>query len=228
VAELRARRTERLQAALRWIGLALGGEPGARLAERLAMAVSPDTLLRLVRGISLGNRPTPRVLGVDEWAWRKGRNYGTILCDLERHQVVDLVEDASTQGFANWLQAHQGEEHHGIEVVARDRGGMFADGAGQGAPKAIQVADRWHLLRNLGDMVERYLDHHRSILRAAEKASPEPRQTEVAVPSPEKGSPDPEGEDNADGRQAPTTARSVPRNEVERQERRLRRKGRYD
>lgn len=100
------------------------------------------------------------MLGVDDWAWRKGRRYGTILVDLERHRVVDLLPDRTAQGLAHWLK-----EHSGVEVVARDRAGAYADGIHQGAPDVVQVADRWHLAKNLGEAIEELLDRHRQHMR---------------------------------------------------------------
>ncbi|MGF7212951.1 transposase [Skermanella aerolata] len=161
----RVRRTVRLAEAQRRIALHAGGESGARLAHRLAMPVSGDTLLRLIRAVPIEPAAPARVIGIDDWAWRKGQRYGTIIVDLERNRPVDLLPDRQGDTVAAWLK-----DHPGTEIVARDRAGGYADGIRRGAPNAVQVSDRWHLLRNLNDAVAQAFDRHHRDLRAAAAA----------------------------------------------------------
>lgn len=157
-----ARRTTRLESILGILAFALGGEPGARVVERLGMAASSSTLLRVMRRVTVPEQPTPRVLGVDDWAFRKGHRYGTILVDLEQHRMVDVLPTRSADPLVAWLEAHPG-----VEVVSRDRAPAYAEAARKGAPQAVQVADRWHLLQNLVEALERCLLRFRPALKAA-------------------------------------------------------------
>jgi len=157
-----ARRTNRLASQQQQVAFALGGEAGARLLAIMGMAVSPDTLLRLIRKAPEPEMTTPRVLGVDDWAKRKGQSYGTILVDMEKRQTIDLLPERSAESLATWLKAHPG-----VEVISRDRGTDYIKGVTDGAPDAIQVADRWHLLSNLKDTLKRLLESKRACLKAA-------------------------------------------------------------
>jgi Transposase/zinc-finger of transposase IS204/IS1001/IS1096/IS1165 len=138
-----ARKTHRLVTALRAIALALGAQAGARLAVCLRLPVSATTLLRLMRAAPLRPIPAPKAVGIDEWAWRRGHRYGTILVDLTSHRVIDLLPERSAETVAAWL-AH----HPTVTVVCRDRSPLYADGIRQGAPAAVQVVDRFHLVEN--------------------------------------------------------------------------------
>jgi transposase len=155
-----ARRTVRLTKALCAMAFAAGGEEGARLAQAQAMPVSPRTLLRLLESSLLPATSPPRVVGLDEGAWKKGRSYGTIFVDLERKQPVDLLSDRDANSVAAWLK-----KHSSVEIIVRDRSGLFADGALRGAPKAIQVIDRYHRRKNLVEALERFFLHKRSVLK---------------------------------------------------------------
>jgi transposase len=167
-----ARTTGRLTEAHTAIGFALGGEPGRRLAERLAVPTSGDTLLRRVKSSPLPAHTTPRVLGVDDFAFRRGKTYGTILIDLERRAVVDLLPDRTAGTLATWLRTRPG-----VAVVSRDRASAYAQAVKDAVPAATQVADRFHLLMNLREAVERALGRQAAAFRKAiTPASPLPRR----------------------------------------------------
>ncbi|MGX4694951.1 ISL3 family transposase [Streptomyces sp. JNUCC 63] len=147
-------RTERQRSTLAAVGLALAGRAGARLSRIVGMPVSPSTVLRLVDALPEPEAPTPRVVGVDEYATRKGRHYGTVLVDVETRQPLDLLPDREASSLAAWLA-----QRSSVEIVCRDRAPFFAEGAAAGAPQAIQVADRWHLWHNLSEAAERSVAH---------------------------------------------------------------------
>jgi len=167
-----ARRTERLDDWFRVVGFALGGEAGARLLRALGLTASPDTLLARLRATPLRPPAPPRVVGVDDWSFRKGRTYGTILVDLERRRPIDLLPDREAVTLARWLAGYPS-----IEIVSRDRAGAYAEGARQGAPQAQQVADRWHLLHNLWEALEGFFVHRKPLVRTLQaSAQAAPRQ----------------------------------------------------
>ena len=157
-----ARKTRRLVTALRAIGMAMGGQAGARLAARLRLPTSPATLLRRVRAAPMPQIPALQAVGVDEWAWRRGHRYGTILVNLTDHHVMDLLPDRSAASVAAWLG-----QHPTITTVCRDRSDLYADGSLWGVPGAVRVVDRFHLVQNLRQASEGVLLDRRLMLQAA-------------------------------------------------------------
>lgn len=154
-----ARRTRRLTRIQQQIGLLPGGSLGAALCATLGYPGGVDLLLTLMRQHHLPMLPTPHVLGLDDWALRKGQRYGTIVVDHERGQIVDLLPDRTPERVSHWLR-----EHPGVEIVTRDRAEAYAQGITDGAPAVIQVADRWHLLKNVTDALTAVLQDHRAAI----------------------------------------------------------------
>lgn len=164
-----AQRTIRLQIALQQLGLALGGEAGARLGSHVGLQTSPASLLRLIRRAAIPQPDHPiRFIGIDDWASKRRLRYGTLICDLETGEPLDLLPDRSVQTVCTWL-----EQHPTIEIISRDRSGEYATAAQKGAPQAQQVADRWHLLKNLSEYVAQFLAHHRSRNKPSKRTPPQ-------------------------------------------------------
>lgn len=180
-----ARKTLRLIQQLQSIGLALGGAAGARLGDCLGYAVCGSTVLNHLQRLLLPDLPTPKALGVDDFAFRKGHNYGTILVNLETHQPIALLSDRRAETLVEWLQAHPG-----IEVLSRDRSRTYKRAMTEGAPEAIQVADRFHLVKNLSETLEQAFGSYRSELKVAEQSQHQATvadtsgETVLAVPTP--------------------------------------------
>jgi transposase len=175
-----ARMTTRLAALLPVLGLVAGGQMGTRLAERLGIAIAPSSLLRSLMQFHAARVPAVQVLGVDDWSWKKGRRYGTILVDLERHKIIDLLQDRERSTFVAWLC-----KHPTIRVISRDRATDYAAAAREAAPQALQVADRYHLVHNLAEALEPFLARCRTeIRRANQERLPEDKPLPEIAPVP--------------------------------------------
>ena len=170
----RVKFTLRLQEALREMGFELGGEAGARLGKKLSYPGSPDTILRLVKRAELPMASSPRVVGLDDWSWKRRLRYGTLICDLESRKPFDVLPDRSVETVSAWF-----EKHPSVEIVSRDRSSEYAAAIKKGAPQAIEVADRWHLGKNLAESVETLLARCRAEIRRALQGQTMPEQERV-------------------------------------------------
>lgn len=175
-----AQRTIRLQETLCQLGFALGGQAGARLGKPLHLSGSRDTILRLLRQKEAPEQEPPRVVGIDEWAWKRRRRYGTLLCDLERGSPIDLLPDRSVESVSAWFKSHPS-----IEVISRDRSSEFAAAASKGAPQAVQVADRWHIGKNLAEALSTLVARCRADKAKASRVKVK-RQEPGREPAPER------------------------------------------
>jgi transposase len=159
------RRLNRTTELLYKIALELGGNTGSKISRYMGIPVSPSTVLRIIKLPEINYKPiTSGIIGIDDWAFKKGNTYGTVIVDLENREVIDLLPDRESETLANWLIAHPE-----IRVISRDRAGPYALGARKGAPQAIQVADRFHLLMNLGEVTKRVFQSKRKELKDAYK-----------------------------------------------------------
>jgi transposase len=167
----RVKFTLRLQETLREMGFALGGEAGARLGKHLSIPGSPETILRLVKRAQLPAVSSPRVVGIDDWSWKRRLRYGTLICDLERNRPIDVLPDREVTTVSAWF-----ENHPTVEIVSRDHSSEYAAAIRKGAPQALQVADRWHLGKNLAESVQTLLARCRAEIRRGLQVQAEPSQ----------------------------------------------------
>src|SRR5450755_1786468 len=170
----RVKFTRRLQEALQQMGFALGGEAGARLGKYLSIPGSSDTILRLVKQTELPVVCSPRVVGIDDWSWKRRLRYGTLICDLENNTPIDVLPDRSVETVSAWF-----ESHPTVEIVSRDRSSEYAAGISKGAPQALQVADLWHIGKNLADSISTLLARCRAEIRRGLHVQATPEQAEA-------------------------------------------------
>lgn len=180
-----SRLTTRLRTLVQAICAAFNAKGGARLGEQFGIHFTRETFLRSLHLLSTPSVGSVKAVGIDDFAWKRGKRYGTVILDLETHQLIDMLPDREAETVKQWLLAHPE-----IEIVSRDRAGAYADGAAQGAPQALQIADRWHMCKNLGDAVQDYLVRQK--IQMPPSSSPNVTTEQVAAvcapaPPPEPG-----------------------------------------
>lgn len=159
------------------LGLIAGGEAGRRAVVASGMQTSPDTLLRRVVQAPKQTESQTRYVGIDEWEWHRGQRYGTLIVNLDTHRPLVLLPGREQRTLAAWFK-----KYPEIQVVSRNRGGIYALAARDGAPQAVQVADRWHLLKNIGDALERMMYRHMPLIRQiATELSPKKQDAEASL-----------------------------------------------
>jgi transposase len=159
------------------LALELGGNTGSRISRHVGIPVSPSTLLRIIKQIEIQTvSVTSGIIGIDDWAFKKGNKYGTVVIDLETRKVIDLLPDREADTLSNWLK-----DHPEIKVISRDRAGPYALGARKGAPQAIQVADRFHLLMNLGEATKKVFQSKGKEIKEAFKTFNDPLKSETGT-----------------------------------------------
>ncbi len=175
-----ARMTDRLITALQSAGVTSNGADGACLLSDLAMPTTAKTLIRRVLELPLPKEGSIRMAGIDEWAWKKGSHYGTILVDLQQHRIAALLPERSVETSTAWFK-----KHPEVTIVSRDRGKIFHAAADAGAPQAKQVVDRFHLQKNFGEALEKFFGHHKRLLKAtARKLAGKTLPSQAPVPRP--------------------------------------------
>lgn len=160
------RSSDRLREKLLKIALLSGGNAGVRLCKILSIPVSSSTLIRLIYDQELKDPVPSEALGIDDWAYKKGINYGTAIVDLKRHKIIDLLPDREALSVQQWLKTRPG-----IKVITRDRFSRYAKAVTEALPKATQVADRWHLIKNMGDALQKLLERKRQEMRVNARLS---------------------------------------------------------
>ena len=226
-----ARMTNRLALALQILGFATCGQLGERFAPKLGMQVSGPTLLRRMRTCSYAPPASVAVVGIDDWAWKKGATYGTILVDLQSHKPIDLLPDRTAETAEAWLRMHPE-----VDIVSRDRGGNYAAAAKKGAPQAQQIADRFHLLKNLRERLKDLMDRRHSCLPEVEetRADAVPAKAQGINTSPADGVTEPRAEPAVEKRYRTIPATPYQRpptvsyTELQKQARRAKRYARYE